>query len=105
MADIRMMSAFGTVPGDAQEGILRVLRHALETVAQEDNSFTRAKAVFTESDERCGLTAELDGNRPALDGDRVVQPVFLENAFSQLIVVRRSPGALDNHAQDDVIGV
>ena len=63
MADIRMMSAFGTVPGDAQEGILRVLRHALETVAQEDNSFTRAKAVFTESDEQCVFTGELDGIR------------------------------------------
>jgi hypothetical protein len=63
MADIRMMSAFGTVPGDAQEGILRVLRHALETVAQEDNSFTRAKAVFTESDENCVFTLELDAGK------------------------------------------
>ena len=60
MADIRMMSAFGTVPGDAQEGILRVLRHALEIIAQEDHSFTRAKAVFTESDEQCVFTVELD---------------------------------------------
>ena len=60
MADIRMMSAFGTVPGDAQEGILRVLQHALETVALEDSSFTRAKAVFTESNEQCVFTVELD---------------------------------------------
>ena len=65
MADIRMMSAFGTVPGDAQEGILRVLRHALETIAQEDNSFTRAKAVFTESDEQCVFTVELDAGKKA----------------------------------------
>jgi hypothetical protein len=65
MADIRMMSAFGTVPGDAQEGILRVLRRALETVAQEDNSFTRAKAVFTESDENCVFTLELDAGKKA----------------------------------------
>ena len=30
-------------------------------LAQDDGTFTRAKLVFTESDERCGLTAELDG--------------------------------------------
>src|SRR4029450_3021907 len=30
-------------------------------IAQDDGAFTRAKLVFTESDERCGLTAELDG--------------------------------------------
>ena len=65
MADIRMRSAFGTVPGDAQEGILRVLRHALETVALEDSSFTRAKAVFTESDEQCVFTVELDAGKKA----------------------------------------
>ena len=65
MADIRMMSAFGTVPGDAQEGILRVLRHSLETVALEDSSFTRAKAVFTESDEQCVFTVELDAGKKA----------------------------------------
>jgi len=65
MADIRLMSAFGTVPGDAQEGILRVLRHALETVAAEDGSFTRAKAVFTESDEQCVFTVELDAGKKA----------------------------------------
>ena len=28
---------------------------------RDDGGFTRAKIVFTESDERCGLTAELDG--------------------------------------------
>jgi hypothetical protein len=65
MAEIRMMSAFGTVPGDAQEGILRVLRHALETVALEDSSFSRAKAVFTESDEQCVFTVELDAGKKA----------------------------------------
>ena len=61
---IRMMSAFGTVPGDAQEDPPRA-RHALETVAQEDNSFTRAKAVFTESDEQCVFTVELDAGKKA----------------------------------------
>ena len=34
---------------------------AVDQIAQEDRTFTRAKLVFTESDERCGLTAELDG--------------------------------------------
>jgi hypothetical protein len=65
MADIRLTSAFGTVPADAREGILRVLRHALETVAAEDGSFARARAVFTESDEQCVFTVELDAGRKA----------------------------------------
>jgi hypothetical protein len=65
MADIRLMSAFGTVPHDAQEDILRVLRQALETVALDDSSFTRAKAVFTESDEQCVFTVELDAGKKA----------------------------------------
>jgi len=41
------------------------LRHALETVALEDSSFTRAKAVFTESDEQCVFTVELDAGKKA----------------------------------------
>jgi hypothetical protein len=65
VADIRLTSAFGTVPGDAREGILRVLRHALETVAAEDASFARARAVFTESDEQCVFTVELDAGKKA----------------------------------------
>jgi hypothetical protein len=65
MADIRLMSAFGTVPGDAQEGILRALRRALETIALEEASFSRAKAVFTESDEQCVFTVELDAGKKA----------------------------------------
>ena len=39
------------------EGLL----HATTQLAQDDRAFTRAKLVFTEPDERCGLTAELDG--------------------------------------------
>jgi hypothetical protein len=35
----------------------------VEQLAQEDRTFSRAKLVFTESDERCGLTAELDGEK------------------------------------------
>ena len=61
MADITLTTAFSTVPAPDQEAIRRVLTETIEQIAQEDRSFTRAKIVFTESDERCGLTAELDG--------------------------------------------
>ena len=81
MADIRLMSAFGTVPGDAQEGVLRVLRHALETNALEDGSFARAKAVFTESDEQCVFTVELDAGKKA-PTPLVLDLELLEDAVS-----------------------
>jgi hypothetical protein len=61
MADITLTTAFSTVPAPDQEAIKRLLHETIEQLAQEDKSFTRAKIVFTESDERCGLTAELDG--------------------------------------------
>jgi len=61
MADITLTAAFSTIPGPEQEAIRRLLVETIEQIAQEDRSFTRAKIVFTESDERCGLTAELDG--------------------------------------------
>ncbi len=61
MAEITLTAAFSTVPGPEQEAIKRVLNETIDQLAQEDRSFTRAKIVFTESDERCGLTAELDG--------------------------------------------
>ena len=61
MAEITLTAAFSTVPAPDQEAIKRVLNDTIEQLAQEDKSFTRAKIVFTESDERCGLTAELDG--------------------------------------------
>src|SRR5258708_2965638 len=61
MAEITMTAAFSTVPAPDQEAIKRVLSETIEQLAQEDKNFTRAKIVFTESDERCGLTAELDG--------------------------------------------
>lgn len=61
MADIRLTAAFSTVPAPDQENIKRLLTETIEQLSQEDRSFTRAKIVFTESDERCGLTAELDG--------------------------------------------
>ena len=61
MAEITLTAAFSTVPAPEQEAIKRVLNDTIEQLAQEDKNFSRAKIVFTESDERCGLTAELDG--------------------------------------------
>jgi len=61
MAEIALTAAFSTVPAPDQEIIKRLLTETVEQLAQEDRTFTRAKLVFTESDERCGLTAELDG--------------------------------------------
>ena len=63
MAEIRLMTAFGTVPADAQDGIRRVLHGAIEQIALEEGNFKRAKAVFTESNEQCVFTVELDGIR------------------------------------------
>lgn len=61
MADIALTTAFSTVLGPDQEAIVRLLKETVEQIAQDDKTFSRAKLVFTESDERCGLTAELDG--------------------------------------------
>ena len=61
MAEISLTAAFSSVPAPDQEAIKRLLTEVVEQIAQDDRAFTRAKLVFTESDERCGLTAELDG--------------------------------------------
>ena len=61
MAQVELTAAFSTIPAGEQEAIKRMLVETVEQLAREDGSFTRAKLVFTESDERCGLTAELDG--------------------------------------------
>src|SRR5574337_611130 len=61
MAEINLVAAFSTVPGAEAEAIKRLLTETIQQIAQEDGSFKKAKIVFTESDERCGLTAELDG--------------------------------------------
>jgi hypothetical protein len=61
MADVSLTAAFSTIPGDEAENIKRLLTDVVEQLAREDGTFSRAKLVFTESDERCGLTAELDG--------------------------------------------
>ena len=61
MSDITLTAAFSTVPAGEAEEIKRVIVETVAQLARDDGTFTRAKIVFTESDERCGLTAELDG--------------------------------------------
>ncbi len=61
MAEITLTAAFSTVPAAEAEEIKRTLIETVELIAKDDGTFARAKLVFTESDERCGLTAELDG--------------------------------------------
>ena len=61
MAEVSLTAAFSTVPAGEAEEIKRVIVETVQQVAQDDGTFKRAKLVFTESDERCGLTAELDG--------------------------------------------
>ena len=61
MADITLTAAFSTVAAPDQEAIKRLLTETIQQIAQDDGTFKKAKVVFTESDERCGLTAELDG--------------------------------------------
>src|SRR3989338_3748772 len=61
MADVSLTAAFSTVPAAEAEEIKRVLVETVEQLARDDGAFKKAKLVFTESDERCGLTAELDG--------------------------------------------
>ena len=85
MAEIRLTAAFSTVPAPDQEAIKRLLTETIEQIAQDDKSFTRAKVVFTESDERCGLTAELDGVKK--------EGVPLQLELEQLEDAQTQPGA------------
>ena len=85
MADIRLTSGFSTVMGPDQDAITRLLTETIEQIAQDDKSFTRAKVVFTESDERCGLTAELDGVKK--------EGVPLQIDLDQLEDAQTQPGA------------
>jgi hypothetical protein len=71
--------------GPDQEAITRLLTETIEQIAQDDQSFTRAKIVFTESDERCGLTAELDGVKK--------EGVPLQLDLEQLEDAQTQPGA------------
>ena len=61
MAEVNLTAAFSSVPASDAEAIKRLLVEVVEQIARDDGTFNRAKLVFTESDERCGLTAELDG--------------------------------------------
>jgi hypothetical protein len=61
MAEINLVAAFSTVPGGEADAIKQLLTETIQQIAQDDGTFKKAKIVFTESDERCGLTAELDG--------------------------------------------
>jgi hypothetical protein len=61
MADVELTAAFSTIPAGEAEAIERLLVETVEQIARDDATFQRAKLVFTESDERCALTAELDG--------------------------------------------
>ena len=63
MADVNLTAAFSSVPTGDAEAIKRLLVEVVEQIARDDGTFNRAKLVFTESDERCGLTAELHGVR------------------------------------------
>jgi hypothetical protein len=85
MADIRLTTGFSTVMGPDQDAITRLLTETIEQIAQDDGSFTRAKIVFTESDERCGLTAELDGVKK--------EGVPLQLDLEQLEDAQTQPGA------------
>jgi hypothetical protein len=60
-AEVNLTAAFSTVPAGEADEIKRVLVETVQQIAQDDGGFQKAKLVFTESDERCGLTAELDG--------------------------------------------
>jgi hypothetical protein len=61
MASVELTAAFSTIPAGEADAIKRLLVETVEQIARDDGTFQRAKLVFTESDERCGLTAELDG--------------------------------------------
>ncbi len=61
MAEVNLTAAFSTVPAGEAEDIKRVITETIRQIAQDDGTFKTAKIVFTESDERCGLSAELDG--------------------------------------------
>ena len=85
MAEIRLTTGFSTIMGPDQEAITRLLTETIEQIAQDDKTFTRAKIVFTESDERCGLTAELDGVKK--------EGVPLQIDLEQLEDAQTQPGA------------
>ena len=85
MAEIDLIAAFSTVPTAEAEAIKQLLTEKIQQIAQDDGSFKKAKVVFTESDERCGLTAELDGVKK--------EGVPLQLDLEELEDAKSSPGA------------
>ncbi len=85
MAGVELTAAFSTVPSGEAEEMKRVLVETVEQLQRDDRSFTRARLVFTESDERCALTAELDGVKR--------EGVPLQIDIEQLEDARTSAGA------------
>ncbi len=85
MADVELTAAFSTVPAGEAEDIKRVIVETAQQIARDDGTFQHAKIVFTESDERCGLTAELDGVKK--------QGVPLQLDLEQLEDAKTSAGA------------
>ena len=89
MADVSLTAAFSSVPGDEAEAIKRLLVETVEMIARDDRTFTKARLVFTESNERCALTAELDGVKKegvplALDLDTLEDAQSSAGARAQL---------------------
>ena len=89
MAEVSLTAAFSTVPADEAEEFKRVIVETAEQIARDDGTFKKAKLVFTESDERCGLTAELDGVKRegvplALDLDQLEDAGTSAGARAQL---------------------
>ncbi len=83
--EVSVTAAFSTVPVPERAELERVIVETAEQIARDDRLFERARLVFTESDERCGLTAELDGVKR--------EGVPLQIDLEQLEDARSSAGA------------
>ena len=86
MAEIQLITAFSNdIPASEAEELKQLLFDSIDQVAQEEGSFKKAKVVFTEHNEQCVLTAELDGIRK--------EPNPLQLDLDQLDEARNSSGA------------
>lgn len=85
MAEVSLTAAFSTVPAVEAEEIKRLITDVVGQIGQDDGGFKRARLVFTEADERCALTAELDGVKK--------EGVPLQLDIEQLEDARSSAGA------------
>jgi hypothetical protein len=64
MTEINLIAAFSNdIPANEVEELKSLLSESIDQVAREEGSFKKAKIVFTEHNEQCVLTAELDGVR------------------------------------------